>query len=302
MPSLSTRLFNAAARRIIKPVFTEFDVKKVRRIFAQIDKRIPDPKGVSLEVENLPHCNADWLSPDNLSSNRVILYFPGGAWVLRSQTVHRRIVAKLVKLANAKARLVFYRLAPEHPFPAPLEDCVDAYRDLLDRGIPPSRIVIGGDSAGGHLTLATLLALRDEGLPLPAAAFALSPATDMHQTPTGSRLENATLDPVFPMSSDYGDQDPRRMFVGGREELFDHPYVSPVRADLEGLCPIFIQVGSNEILLDDSTKFVAKARAAGVSAEVEVWDGQPHVWQAMFFPESGKAMEQVADFIRHHCP
>ena len=299
---MSTKIFNVFARRIIKPVFAEFDVVRIRRIFGGLDKRISDPEGVAIEADNLTHCEADWISPQNLSSDRVVLYLPGGAWVLRSPRGHRRMVARLIKSINARARLVFYRLAPEHPFPAPLEDCIEAYCNLLDQGVLPSRIVIGGDSAGGHLTLATLLALRDRDIPLPSAAFALSPATDMHQTPQGSRVSNADLDPVFPLSSDYGNKDPRRMFVGGDESLFDHPYVSPIGADLRGLCPLLIQVGSSEVLRDDSTKFAAKARAAGVSAEVEVWEDQPHVWQAMFFPESGKAMDHVADFIRHHCP
>lgn len=302
MPSLSTRVFNTAARRIIKPVFTDFDIMKVRRLIARFDHRIPDPKGVELETENLSHCPVDWISPQGLSSDRVILYLPGGAWVLRTRRAHRRIVAKLVKAANARACMVCYRLAPEYHFPAPLDDCVEAYQNLLDRGIPPSRIVIGGDSAGGHLTLATILALRDRGIPLPAAAFALSPATDMHQKPVGSRVSNADLDPVFPLSSDLGDKDPRRLFVDGNEELFDHPYISPVGADLAGLCPLLIQVGSSEVLRDDATKFVARAREAGVSAEVEVWEDQPHVWQAMFFPESSKAIDHLSDFIRHHSP
>jgi monoterpene epsilon-lactone hydrolase len=302
MPSLSTRLFNATARRFIKPVFTEFETNKVRRLMTRVDRRLPNPRNVTIEGDNLEHCEADWIIPRDLSSDRVLLYFPGGAWVLRSPQMHRRIVAKLVRRANAKGRLVFYRLAPEYPFPHPLEDCVGAYQDLLDRGIPPSRIIIGGDSAGGHLCLATLLALRDRKIPLPAAAFALSPATDLHMVPEGSRVDNAEIDPVFPLSSDYGDKDPRRLFVGGDETLFDHPYVSPLRADLQGICPILIHVGSSEVVRDDSTKFVARATAAGVSAEVEVWEDQPHIWHAMFFPESRLAINHLSDFIRHHCP
>lgn len=226
MPSLSTRLFNATARILIKPVFTEFNIQNVRRLLGRVDRRLPNPRGVSIEADDLEHCRAEWIIPDEPSSDRVILYFSGGAWVLRSPRTHRCILARLVKKTNARGRLAFYRLAPEFAFPQPLDDCIEAYRQLLAIGIAASRIVIGGDSAGGHLCLSTLVALRDKQIPLPAAAFALSPATDMHLDPRGSRVENADLDPVFPLSSDYSDQDPQRLYVGGNEKLFDHPHVS----------------------------------------------------------------------------
>lgn len=300
MASLSTKLFNFTARRIIRPLFVEFDIKKIRRLIERFDGRISDPKGLLITTDKLSNCEVDWVSAENERSDRVILYLPGGAWVLRSRRGHRRIVARLARAAKARACMVCYRLAPEHPFPAPLDDCIEAYQNLLAQNIPPSRIVIGGDSAGGHLTLALLLALRDRSIQMPAAAFGLSPATDMRHTEGGSRSSDA--DPLFPIASDHGDKDPRRMFVGGDEAMFDHPYVSPIVADPTGLCPLLLQVGGTEVLRDDAIRFVASAKATGVAAEVEIWEGQPHVWHALFFPESSKAIDHISDFIRQNTP
>jgi acetyl esterase/lipase len=243
----------------------------------------------------LPSCKADWISVPESDPRRVILHLPGGAFLVRSPSVHRALLARLCRQARARALLVHYRLAPEDPFPAGLEDCVSAYRFLLEQGIRPEQIVIGGDSAGGALALSTLLALRDDAVPLPAGAYLLSPVTDLTEHHEGSRRENRWLDPMLIP----GRQTMRLMYVEGNESLLRHPHVSPAYGDYSGFPPLLFQVGDTEILRDDSVRVAEKARAAGVSAEVEIWKGVPHVWHALaFLPEAERALSRIGEFAR----
>ncbi len=301
MPSIQSKLFSRMANRSIQSMFTNFDVERLRTWMARIDSLSAAPESVDIISVPLNQCEAEWIRPQ-CETDRVVLYFPGGAWVMRTPQAHRRMVAKIAKAANADVFLVFYRLAPEHPFPAALEDCLEAYATLVAQGIDASRIVIGGDSAGGNLTLATLLALRDQGQPGPAGAFTLSACTDMEAAERGTEFSPEDLDPKLPEPPEDFDNDPRLIYVGGDKELYANPYVSPLRGDLRGLCPLLLQVGASEWLLEQSTSFAERARAAGVNAEVEVWEGQPHVWHVMPFPESRRAVEHLGDFIRYSCP
>ena len=256
---------------------------------------------MSIEPRALSQCAAEWVRPGT-ATDRVVLYLPGGGWVLRSPHTHRRLAGGLAKAVNANVLLVFYRLAPEHPFPAGLQDCVEAYETLLNEGVEASRIVIGGDSAGGNLTLGTLLALRDGEAPMPAGAFALSPCTDMSLKDDGAPIEFDDLGSRPADPAERIQRDPRLLYAAGNEEILDHPYASPLRGDLHGLCPLLLQAGSAEALVDHATMFADRARKAGVDAEVEVWEGQPHVWQAMPFPEAEQALEHLGDFVRRCCP
>ncbi len=301
MPSIQSKLFARLANQSMQSMFVNFDIEKLRRWISGLDKLASAPTNVDITPSPLGHCEAEWIRPQR-KTDRVILYFPGGAWVMRTPQAHRRMVAKIADAANADVFLVFYRLAPEHPFPAALEDCVEAYETLLEQGIDPSRIVIGGDSAGGNLTLATLLALRDQDQPGPAGAFTLSACTDLGSADTGAEFDREDLDSNMPEPPEEFDNDPRLIYVGGNKELYEHPYVSPLQGDMTGLCPLLLQVGGSEWLLEQSTKFAERARAAGVNAEVEVWEGQPHVWHIMRFPESGRAVEHLSDFVRYSCP
>jgi acetyl esterase/lipase len=260
----------------------------------------PEHIGIDLEP-GLSHCDAEWLTPQKGPTERIILHFPGGAFLTRFVRAERLLLARLCGAANARGRLVFYRLAPEHPYPAGLDDCLEAYRQLLDRGIAPEHIIVSGMSAGGCLALALLLAARDLELPLPAGAVLMSPAADLTEgSEAGSRVANAARDSV--LSLEHGD-DIRRLYLDGRIELSAHPYVSPVFGDFTGLPPLFFQVGSTEILLDDSQRCADSARSVGGRAEVEIWDRMPHGWQALSFaPESGRAIGRLADFIRECCP
>jgi monoterpene epsilon-lactone hydrolase len=210
-----------------------------------------------------------------------------------SCTDHRAMVAKITKGSGVTTLLFDHRLAPEDPFPAALDDRVTTYRWLLAQSNSPSNIIIAGDSAGKGLCLATLLALRDQNIPLPTAAVALSPWTDLALTGESYRTKlDASIDPpgMSVVCSKYyvGENDPR------------HPWISPLYGDLHGLPSIFICVGTHETMLDDSTRFAKKAQAAGVDVTLRVWDGMVHCFPLMapLFPEATQALDEICAFIR----
>ncbi|WP_144110923.1 alpha/beta hydrolase [Paraburkholderia sp. BCC1886] len=229
-----------------------------------------------------------------VAAGPTVLYCHGGGYYFCSPRTHRSIVYGLATRTGAPVFSLDYRLAPEHRFPAALEDASAAYRRLIANGTPPASIVIAGDSAGGGLALATLVALRDAGDPLPAGALLFSPWTDL--AATGATLQsNDGLDPMFSGPA-----------IGRAAQLYlgdtpgTHPYASPVYADLKGLPPLFIMAGSTEVLLDDSRRVADNARAAGVACEIEVWKKMPHVWPlfAPFLPEANRALDRAASFVQ----
>ncbi len=304
MVSWQTRTANLLSRLTVRQSLRrDFSVAEIRDRIGLMERFFPAiPEDIELEREpGLRHCDAEWLTPSAGPTERVILHFPGGAFLTRFVRAERLLLARLCRSANARGRLVFYRLAPEDPYPAGLDDCLEAYQQLLDLGVAPHNIIVSGMSAGGCLALALLLRLRDRELPLPSGAVLMSPAADMTEdSEEGSRVDNAPFDAV--LSLERGD-DIRRLYLGDQLELVDHPYVSPVLGDFSGLPPLYFQVGSKEILLDDSQRCAERARAAGVRAEVEVWDRVPHGWQALSFaPESKRAIHRLADFIREQTP
>lgn len=236
----------------------------------------------------------EWLIPPEAPQDKAVLYIHGGAWFMGSTDTHRAFVSHLVYACGVKALSINYRLAPEYPFPAGLEDCISAYDWLQANGITADKILVAGDSAGGNLALALLVALRDAGKSLPAGAVALSPATDLAFT--GESIHNRLhLDPILSHSGTYtiiqdyiGDHDPHE------------PLVSPLYAELQALPPILIHVGDHEILLDDAVRFGERAVAAGVDAQIVVWPEMFHVFQIFipFLPEARQAVRQMAVFIR----
>jgi epsilon-lactone hydrolase len=237
---------------------------------------------------------ADHLAPG--ASARTILYFHGGGYYFCSPQSHRPLVFELAARAGARTFSLDYRLAPEHPFPAALDDALAAYRRLCADGTPADSIVLAGDSAGGGLALATLVALRDAGDPLPACALLFSPWTDLAAT-GGTLVTNDGVDPMF---CGVAIGRAARFYAGDTSP--SHPYMSPVYADLTGLPPLFIQAGSTEVLLDDARRVAENARAARVAVDFEVWPKMPHVWQlfAPFVPEARQALERAAVFARRH--
>ncbi len=238
----------------------------------------------------------EWALPPKGSSDRVILYYHGGGYFFCSPETHRPITAGLAHYTGAQTLAVRYRLAPEFPYPAALEDGLNAYRWLRSRGFRPDQIVVGGDSAGGGLALATLVALREAGEPMPAAAVVFSPWTDL--ACTGQSLDHNDKHCV--MFSGEGIRRAVRHYVGDADPRT--PTISPLYADLTGLCPVLLHVSDNEVLLDDSTRFARKAQQAGVTTRLKVWQGQPHVWQlfAPMVPEGKQSLQEAGEFIRRH--
>lgn len=253
------------------------------------------PPGITREPVQIGGLPAEWIRPENPSGT--ILYLHGGAFVLGSIGTHRMLAVDLTRHTGMQVILPEYRLAPDHPFPAAMDDAARAYAWLLASGIPPREIILGGDSAGGGLALSMLVRLQAEGQPIPAAAFLLSPWTDL--TLSGASIEaKASTDPVL-------SQEPLRRFArmyAAGHDLHD-PYISPLGADLSGLPPILVQVGTEEILLDDAVRLAESLTAAGGTARLEVYPGMFHVFQMMpFLPETRQAFSAIAQFCRETLP
>jgi monoterpene epsilon-lactone hydrolase len=265
-----------------------------RAQYERAEKVFPTPSEVKLERVNAPAVPAEWLRPLSAAAGRVVLYLHGGGYVIGSARSHRHLAAAIAEAAAANALLLDYRLAPEHPFPAAVDDATAAYRWLLDQEIAPGRIVIGGDSAGGGLTIATLLALREAGLPAPAGGVCISPWVDL--TCGGKSYETkADVDPIVKRA---GVEEMARAYLGATSPRT--PLASPLFADLRGLPPLLIQVGSDEVLLDDAVQLAERAKAAGVETTLEVWERMIHVWH-WFLPmldEAQSAIDTVGRFTR----
>jgi monoterpene epsilon-lactone hydrolase len=251
----------------------------------------PNVQVTQLRAGQVP---AEWSIPAGAPADRCLLYIHGGSWDMGSPHTHRALVSYLAYESSVPALSIDYRLAPEHPYPAGLDDCLSAYQWLLESGFSASQIIVAGDSAGGNLTLALLLLLRDRRVALPAAAVALSPATDLTGS-SASFLTRRQLDPVLinlegtTIVRDYVcDHDPQE------------PYISPLFGDLHGLPPILIHVGDHEVLLDDALRFAERARLAGVDIQVVVWPEMFHVFQFFvpWMPEARQAVGQISEFIK----
>ena len=258
----------------------------------------PPPPGTTVEPIDAGGVPAEWVVASGVTSSHVLLYLHGGGYQGGSPAMLRNVVAHISAAAQCRVLSVDYRLAPEDPFPAAVDDAQTAYRFLLKSNTSPAAIAIAGDSAGGGLTLATLVALRDAGDPLPAAAVAISPWTDLALT--GESL--TTRADVDVMIKPDGMREDAATYLAGADPR--HPYASPLYADLHGLPPILIHVGDAEVILDDSTRFAAKARAASVDVTLEIWDEMPHVFHAFagLLPESDQAIERIGTWLQARCP
>jgi monoterpene epsilon-lactone hydrolase len=271
------------------------DLAKVRAATAKPAAPMRVPPGWRIRPALAPPLKGEWIEREaGADPGRTLLYFHGGGYFFCSPETHRPITVTLAKTAEAQVLSLDYRLAPEHRFPAAIEDAVAAYRQLRADGIPAGRIVIGGDSAGGGLALATLLSLRDAGDVLPAGAILFSPWTDLAGT-GATVVGNDKSDVMFHGA---GLIQGAQFYLGTTAPK--NPLASPLYADLGGLPPLFVQASGSEVLLADSTRLVDKARAAGVTVEFEIWPKLPHVWQifAPFLPEARAALDKAGDFIR----
>jgi len=253
------------------------------------------PLGATVEPAGAGGVDAVWLTAEHSAADRVVLYFHGGGYKLGSTRSHRDLMTRISAAARCRVLGVDYRLAPEHIFPAPVEDALAAYEWLLSRGIAAPHIALAGDSAGGGLAAALLLCLRKRQRPMPAAAVMLSAWTDL-TAQSESYETRAALDPIHQRGMILGTA---RTYLGAHGDP-ENPMASPLFGDLRGLPPLLLQVGGRETVLDDSTRFAQKARAAGVDVQLEIYDDMIHVFQqfAGDLPEGGRAIESIGRFLR----
>jgi acetyl esterase/lipase len=272
------------------------DVAELRSGFEALMQNIPVPSDVRKTNTAVGGVDAVEVTVDGLESANVILYFHGGVYVIGSAESSVPLVADLARRTNAKVISVNYRLAPENPYPAAVEDARAAYEGLLSQGVDPSNIAISGESAGGGLTAAVLLALRDADLGMPSSAFVMSPWADL--TLSGSTIVNKQdVDPILTgqaLSLRVAD------YVANANP--SDPFISPAFADLRGLPPMLIQVGSHEILLSDAVRLAERAANDDVGVTLEVVPGVPHVFQAYagVLDEGDAALDRAATFLKTH--
>lgn len=295
---MASREFEELRRRLTAtPVKGETPIEDARAGFEALMAEYTPPEdtaGMIQEEVTAGAVPAHWVAAPHAYPERVLLYLHGGGFTMGSVQSHLDILARLSGLLSTRVLAIDYRLAPEHPFPAALEDSVESFRWLIESGVDPTMVVIAGSSAGGGLALSTVLALRDAMDPLPAACVCLCPFFDM-------TLQSESLD--YNKGKDWVTKDRVEAVVEtylARADPRD-PLASPMFADLEGLPPIFIQVGGDEILLDDSRRLAARASASGIEVELDIWPEMIHIWQlfAAAVPEGRAALEGIADMLLH---
>lgn len=268
-----------------------FSVERARQYWYPDADSFVFPQELIVDHDSAGGREREWIRRRGASDTRVILYFHGGGFVCGSIASHRPITCELARSFDGAVVSLDYRLAPEHPYPAAVDDTVAAYESLLARGLSSDAIALAGDSAGGGLVLATLLALRDRNRPLPAAGLCLSPWFDLART-GASIFDNASRDYMVAASA----LEASGTLYRGNLAPTD-PRVSPLYADLSGLPPLLIQVGSGEILLDDSIRFARAAALADVKVTLEIWPQLQHVWH-LFATELGEARDASARAAR----
>ena len=294
MRSIRANIIRFVSKQMFKRISPDSDVNAVRETFVKASSGRRIASGVATRDAKIADVDCLWLIPEGCEDAPILYYLHGGAHILGSPTTPRQLVSYIARSAKMRALLPDYSLGPEKPFPAGLEDCLAVYREMLLSGQDASRITIGGDSAGGGMTMAVLLSLRDAGHQLPDSAVLLSPWLDL--TGSGeSAKTRAGIDPWFR---------PDEMVHAARmyrpEGDLEDPLVSPVFGDMTGLPPIYVQVGDEEILLSDSTRLRDKVEAAGGELTLDIWPEMWHVFQ--FFvrqmPESIRAVRDIAIFLK----
>lgn len=294
--SLRARFWRAVLRKAVKErrlSLAELRFERGARSLARLASLPGLARGLKVERLEFGGLRAAWFRPSGADRGKAVLYLHGGGYVSGSIETYLMLCAPMARALRRDLLLPEYRLAPEHPFPAALEDALASFRGLLASGRAPGDLVVAGDSAGGGLALALVLALRDSGDPLPAALLCLSPWADLSAS-GGSRVGKAAAESVLNAARL---KEWALRYAGGAG--LEDPLVSPLRADFRGFPPLLIQVGSDEILLDDSLGLAAKAGAAGVETRLSVWPGLFHVWPALggLLPESGLAFAEMRGFL-----
>lgn len=274
----------------------ELELEESRKDWLENAANDPVPEGTKIEAVELAGVPCEWIQHPESPGNGVFLLLHGGGYIAGGCITHRNLASRISEASGTRVLIPDYRLAPEHPYPAALQDVSAVYGALLRTKMSPTRISVGGDSAGGGLTATLLLALRDAKGPLPSSAVFISPWTDL-QTTGDSYETNKDIDPSITQE---GLLDAAEKYAGDVDHA--HPLLSPINADLTGFPPCLIHVGSVEAMLDDSTVFAKRAETAGVSVEIEVWPEMWHVWHqwAPDVPEATEAIEKVGNFIKSH--
>ena len=272
------------------------DLHEQRTLMVQMLTSAPLPDDVCTADGRLGAIPTVEITVTTTHPDRIMLYFHGGAYALGTAATAVPLASDLARRIGAKAIAVEYRLAPEHPYPAALDDAIAAYRALLDDGVPATAIVFAGESAGGGLVAAVLAALKGAGLPQPAAAAVFSPWADL--TLTGSSLTGKAA--VDPSLTPDGLRRRALDYLAGNDA--NDPLISPIHADLTGLAPLLVQAGSHEILLDDAVRLAARAAADDVEVALQVWPGVPHVFQAFaaILDEGDAALTAASAFLVTH--
>ncbi|MEN8719499.1 MAG: alpha/beta hydrolase [Oceanococcaceae bacterium] len=293
-PSLRARLLQQLLRLLLRPLLRRVhDLAHARRQLSRLDWRAPFRKGGDASLRGVP---VRLVVP--AGARRVVLYLHGGGFFMQASGLHLRFLQRLCSDLDAAGVLPAYRLSPEDPYPAALDDCCRTYEALLASGIPAAAILVAGESAGGTLSLALLMRLRDRGLPLPGGAVLISPGTDLAGIGRyASYAENRHSDALVPPEAL-----PRivEAYVAGRDPA--HPEISPLHGRFEGLPPLHFVASSSEVLRDDSRLAAERALAAGVTVELQLWPGLMHAFPLFGgLPEAQVACAQIAAFARQHC-
>lgn len=270
-------------------------VEENRRLFDEGAAAFVVPENIAREKIDAGGVPCEWFRVSSAAKGAV-LYLHGGGFVIGSTISHGALIARIAAASGYNVLGVNFRLAPEHPFPVPLNDCVSAYLYLLNQGFAPENIALVGDSAGSALVISTLLSLRDQGLPKPACGVALSAWADLTLT-AGSLQRNAERDPVVTKEILQG---MAPLYTAGQDAA--DPLISPVFADLSGLPPLLLQVGDRDVCEDDSRKLAANASAAGVDVQFEFWPEMIHCWHTYYdtLPEARDAVSKVGTYLRDH--
>jgi acetyl esterase/lipase len=299
MPSLRARWTRFFLRHYFGRKYGKagLSVRALRKLDESLARLQRPPKGSAFTPVSLDGLPVEWIEGPGASSKGVVLLLHGGAFVTGSPATHRELAARISAAAGMRVLSLDYRLAPEHPFPAAVEDAVKGYDWLLNQGHSPAELVIGGESSGGGLALQTLLALKDRGVPMPSAAVFLSPVTDWVAFDGESYTTRAKLDPLLTLQQC---QFTAGLYAG--DSPAPKTLLQPTDMDLSRLPPMWIQVGDHEVLLSDAERLAERAAEAGVAVDFKVWPGLWHVFQAAagFVPEGKESIEELGRFLRKH--
>ncbi len=292
MPSIKSMLLSGTMKSV-KPFITGMNIPGQRKGMDLLRYIHPKAKDVTLKpaAEDCP-LPGKWAIPEDMTAGKMVLYTHGGAYVSGSPATHEPIICRLAEKCGVAVFAYDYRLAPEHPYPAALEDALSVYGYIRSLGYAPGDIALCGDSAGGGLTLALTMALRDRGEPVPGAVAVISPWTDLTES-ADSHFTNGELDPLI---SSEELRETALLYAGGHD--LREPYISPLYGDFTGFPPTLVHVGTNEVLLDDSRNLAREMDKQGADVDIDIYEGMWHVWHLYDIPEARAAVAKISWFIR----